>query len=517
MKFVMSALLAAALAAGSIPDAPAQAAQAAQPERLDKKNARAKALMEGLDHERLWGDEAYAKKQLARIEAALTEPVEHRFAVPLTHARTVALMALRRDEEALEASRALVGHAPEAPFIYGVPLIILAQTGREIESVGFLEAAARHVTGADLPEFRRRLFGDLISRLFNGLPPMAESDARGRFAEALLTLQWPDPARTSKLDIMRLVAARARLARGDAQGARALAAALVEPHSAILLVASSDTDALLDPSADRVKRVEEAIRAHDEETQAWLKRNPDSRAAILDRARFLRSVGREEDALALLLPHATDTEALEGDEDARWIANEAAYALLALDRADEAVAVMERLARLDPDKHPGLVAQLINYGDMLILAGRHAAAAEHLAKLDAQYSRLASDIGRMWLWSKAACAHWLRGDAAGTASWLAKVEAKSSTNRPAHSEALVCLDRADDAEKVMMERLRSEEGDFIIVGFQNYTLGPAGTEVDRLLRARRKALIARPAVAAEIARKGRSLSLPLSKAYWGGY
>jgi hypothetical protein len=121
----------------------------------------------------------------------------------------------------------------------------------------------------------------------------------------------------------------------------------------------------------------------------------------------------------------------------------------------------------------------------------------------------------MWIWEGAACGSALAGDSAAAARWLEKVRAGSKDNEAAHTRALLCLDRLDEAEALLLKRLAGDDPEEVLRKVQDYRLGPGLTATQKLIDDRFRAVVARPAVQAAIAKVGRTLSLPLSKTYWG--
>ncbi len=80
---------------------------------------------------------------------------------------------------------------------------------------------------------------------------------------------------------------------------------------------------------------------------------------------------------------------------------------------------------------------------------------------------------------------------------------------------LLCANDLDGAASQIIERLNGHDASRMLVALQNYTIPGTGSASAQLLNERLERVVARPAVAAAIASKGRILKLPLSRTYWG--
>jgi hypothetical protein len=357
-----------------------------------------------------------------------------------------------------------------------------------------------------------------VSSVAHAFRQASDKSSQWRLAEALVGLGWPGPDQVWLLDWQRLTAIDGRLAKGDVAGAKAYAADVTTPQPLARLLVGRKYDLLFEPGLDRGDAIRRALARYDGDSARRLAAKPADLHLLLDRAQFLRGVGREEAALALLLPASSDMAKVEeGGEPAFWIVNEAAYALLALGRGDEAVALMERLVALGVDEHPALISMAINQGEILNGAGRHGEAAAHAERLFAQSEEWASDYGDMWMWSIAACGHAEAGRPAAAAPWLDRLKAASASNESAHMRAQLCLGDLESAERLLVRRLEGDDGPDVLLKLQNYTLQLPAAGFYRRLEERWMGLRERPAVAAALTRVGRILDLPLSRTYWGDY
>jgi tetratricopeptide (TPR) repeat protein len=468
--------------------------------------------------EQVMFDSAVAAEVLPLVERLrLAEGQHASFTMMLDTYQLAALSGLQRHEEALVLVRKLLGSSGQPPNAYVLALYVTARANEPLGALSVVEAAARDATDAEaLAVVRQGFSKDIMRWMFSSLDDANQQESRSRAAEALLTLGWPAPDAVATLDSFRGVAIDARLARNDVAGASALAATVSHPKKLLGLLLPHRYDALFGSDADRVSIFAEALARFDRVSAERRRANPGDLDLLRARAEFLAGVGRNKEALALLLPVTSDMEAVaRADEPGFWVVNKAASLLVGLGRPDEAVALMERMLALDMKEHPVLVNMAINHAGLLESIGRYREAAAYAAKLDGQAPAFASAYGSMWLWSAVVCGNALSGDSAAAAPWLRKIVEKGEANPAAHMHALICVDDLDGAEKVLLARVAGEGAEELLFDFQDYQLAePAAEDVmDR----RWRSLAARPAVRAAVARLGRILSLPLSNADWGEF
>lgn len=499
---------------------PPSASAHARPSKSElKASQRALEAVLASDTDRLMSDKAYAEQVLARIDKlpplSAARP-EVRNAV--NGIRMIALMGLEQYQEALRVAFELVAARPKEPSLYGAVFQLAALAGKPLEALQIMEKARAN---ADDPqkqsEWIEAFDTNTVYALSSRLRKEPNKEARWRLAEALIGLGWPGPDRIEELDGERLTAIEGRLAKGDQAGAKALVAQITTPEPLLRLLLARKNDRLFD-GVDRLARMRQALADYDRSTAERLKRQPDDLKTLLARTQHLRSVGRDAEALALLEPHISDMTAVKTvGEDAFWLVNEAAYAMLALGRGAEAVALMERLLGLGMDDHPELISMAINASEVMNAAGRHREGTALAAKLAAERAGIASPYGHMWMWSTAACGLALGGDVPGARPWLDKLEAGSKDNQAAHMRALLCAGDLDGAERLAVKRLAGDDPETALVAAQDYQLADYRSPERKLIETRWKAVLSRPAVQAAIAPIGRTMSLPLSRVYWGEF
>ncbi len=213
--------------------------------------------------------------------------------------------------------------------------------------------------------------------------------------------------------------------------------------------------------------------------------------AVLDRAQHLRATGRNAEALALLQPF-TPRRARDGrrGEQGMWLINEAAYSLSALGRDADAMRLMERIAALPVADNISLVSAFINRNDILFAAGRYADALAWGQRLDRDYSRFASDYGKMWIAAGLVCAYAGLNRSAEAAPQLERLRTTGTTANPAAlTLAYLCVGDSDAAAAVLVHRLESEDPESAILALQDYNIAERADSmkpvVDRLIALRR--------------------------------
>ena len=481
--------------------------------------AKAEAALAGVDQERLVADRDYAGEMLAHIDTLRAVRTEPDALFALDAMRLIALLGAVRNAEAAELGARLIAQRPSEPLVYPFALWAAVLAGRSDAAVPMLESAAQHMTRAEqLDAVGSALAEDLLGGIVRPLAQASNDGAMQRVAEVLLTIGPPLFDNAVDADRYRVLAIDGRLAAGNVAGAKALADRVTEVGAILRLIGARRYDPLFGGDADRLARLDRAIAAYDADTKKRTEGKADDLGGRLFRGQFLRGLAKEQEALAVLLPATRDMAAVEaGGEMAFWIVNEAAYALTSLGRNAEAIALMERLIALDMKKHPYLINMAINHGELLNIAGRHKEAAAYGTRLLEEAAGFESAYGRMWIWSAVACGHALAGDPAAAAPWLAKLEQGSIDNQAAHMRALLCANRLDRAEQLMLARLAGKDAEPALRLMHDYRLGSFKSPARRLLQERGLAVGRRPAVRAAVAKVGRTLSLPLSEVFWGDY
>ncbi len=475
------------------------------------------AAVAAADPLRMVRDRAYAAEMLAHMDRmAAVETDNPDFRIWLDNARLFALAGLeRRDEVAATVDRILAQRPAEARFYLSpwIASLVLEDFDRAIAVV---EGVSRNVRGVGWPDFRPVLTSDTVWPLLHRLRQEHQPEKRVRLAAALYHIGWPGGGDAQAADGLREILLEDRLRANDREGAAGIAAAITTPGSILPMIVQLRYDAVLAPGADRLDVLRRAMTAWDESTAEAIAAAPADMRIVLERAQLLRALGRDSDALAILQPFTRDIPAtVAAGEHGMWLINEAAYALAAMDRTDEAVALMRGLGRLPMSANPSLIGPAINATVILGDAGRFAQALEQLRQLETPAGQYANDYGRMWIAAGTACALAGLHREAEAAPQLARLRAQVEANPGALLRALICLRDDNGAAALLVERLGSDDPQNAILALQDYRVsgGPAREESHY---ARLVALRGRPEVREALGRVGRVLSLPVARSSIAG-
>jgi hypothetical protein len=510
---LLASLFAQETAPAPMPAPPAARAPAPARAPTSDELAESAAAIGVADTVRLLTDAAYAAEILRHLDRLAPTLADDAEAGPaLDNLRLIALARLdRRAEADILTDRILAGR-PTAPGQYIGPWLAAMIYNDPVRALAVVEAASRNVPGIARPALRGLLDRPIILMMFGRFE--GDKAARVRLAEALFRIGWPGNDEVAT-DDLRMILIGDRLDQGDRAGAAGFAATVATPASVVPLLVATRYDALLPADVDRLALLARAIEQRERETVAALAAAPRDGVRLIARAQHLRSVGRDADAVAVLAPAISDVAAATADEDVMWAVNETALALLALERNDEAMRLMERIAALPLDGHVHLVNARINHLVMLSSIGRYAEVLDRIARLDADRGFVANDYGKAWVASARVCALASLGRAAEAAAPLERLRGWSEVNAAALSQAFLCLDDRDAAAALLVQRLGRDDPDPAILALQDFRLGRE-TGPGGVLRARFLALRDRPEVRAALDRVGRIISLPLAATYWGG-
>lgn len=472
--------------------------------------------LDGFDYARLHTDRAYAQDMLATLDAALQSASDDpEVEAVMQGLRAAVLGALDRAPEAGVAVDRVVALGRPGKEAYGLAWLAAADMGDLARMVNLLEAMARNVPAADRGQLLALMPLTVVNMLEHSLRSEGRTADRRRLAEALIAMDWPDPLDRASADYFRRQLVDQRLEQRDLDSARQMAASVTSPSTLLSLLVHRKYDLAVAARGDASAAFTSALGAHDRATAAALAAQPQNHRFALSRAQHLRSVGREQDALAVLMPFTADLAATAAaDPQGIWLVNEAAYALLALGRRSEAVSLMSRLVAMDMAANPELIGPSINHSVVLWRAGRFDEALAHAQRLDREAQQYANDYGRMWIASSVVCSLASLDRGAEAAPWLRRMQAQADSNAAALTRAYLCLGDMDAAEALLVRRLESAEPESALLALQRYAVAVPGDEVERLY-SRLEQLRDRPAVRQAVDRVGRILNLPLSRIYWG--
>lgn len=337
---------------------------------------------------------------------------------------------------------------------------------------------------------------------------------RDRFAELLAASNWNRDAGPGARDWIFVSAMQSHFARGDEAGAIRLLDR-VEGPQALVETLIQNRYAGLWPIIEARAGADLALfaAAYEDTLAREYRADPDNATLVELSVLHMSDMGRHAEALALAAPIADDPRRVAAtDREGLWIVNHAAYAELALNRPDAALARMERLVARGLDSHPELISMAINRVLMLGSSGLYARALVEAEALAARTEAepLASDYGEMFLWSAAACSAHALGQRDVAARWRARIDAMPDANEHATMRTYLCMDDMAAAEAFVIRRLTSDEPIEMLKSFQRSAIVASRTPADAELRARFEALHNRPAVRAALERVGRIRQFAIS-------
>lgn len=509
------ALLAISFAAGGAAAKPAQAEQSQ--DRIAQQRIEAMEAIQAVEQGRIASDKAYAETMLRNFD--LAEPLVKDDPLRLLAFNTIKMVALvgaGRLDEADALSRRTVAANPDQSDAYKIRFSVALARQNAADAIAVLETADRKVKS---PAQRKKLATIPSAHTVNGLQQWfqgrQDTVSQQRLAEVLLRLNWDGDGDPSWVDSLRMRVLKKRLEHGDTAAAKALADAVDTPQAVLTLLVMRKYDVLVEPGIDRNQRFQAAVDLEAARTLRDLSDDPDDDDVVLRRIAHLSSLGKNEEILTLTAALAADMELVaEKGQPAFWAISDRAKALRRLGRSDESIALMEKLIAPDFKQYPELINMRINHLGDLSRAGRHAAAFEQARALSENAGRYANAYGHRWIWSSAACALAAQGKVAEAETWLAKLRDKSSENYWALNHALICTDKLDEAELLMVKKLGEDSPIGLVGAFQNYKEDSAHPSAfDKHIEDGWRTLADRPAVKAAFDKVGRVLTLPTVASY----
>jgi hypothetical protein len=470
------------------------------------------------DTRRLLTDRAYAGELLGHLDRIAPYMSDDAAATnAVRNMRLLALATLGRTAEGAPLIDQILDSRPSEAGQYAAPWLAALTFQDRGRAVAVIETASRAVPGVRWADLRTLLDRQTVSSLLFELKNEAGNADRVRFAEALFRIGWPGGGDVESGDFIRSILLEDRLAAGDVAAARSYAEGITTLPTTVPVLVGKRYDVALPPDADRMAMLRAAIAREERATSDALAAAPGDPRRLLDRAQHLRGLARDAEALALLRPYIADVPATAANgEFGMWVLNEAVFAMAALGRYDEAVALMDRIAALPLAGNPSLISLRINRLELLWEAGRHDEALRRAAALDAEAGRYASDYGKMWIAAARVCALASLNRGGEAAPDLARLRTLGEVNPSALSRAYLCLGDEAAAGALMVHRLQAADPDPAIMVLQDYSLDtPHG--LSATLAARLAALRERPEVRAAFDRVGRRLTLPLARTYYGDY
>ncbi len=495
-------------------DAPVAAARPSQAEIQASLNAIGAA-----DTRRLLGDRTYAGELLDHLDRVAPYMSDDAAAAnAIRNMRLLAYATLDRRADGGPIIDQVIEARPGEGGQYAAAWLAALQFRDWPRAVALMETASRAVPGVRWADLRNMLDRQTVSSLLFALKTETGRADRVRFAGALFRIGWPGGGDAESGDHIRAILLEDRLAAGDVTAARDYADGISSLGNFVPLLLGKRYDPSLPADANRLVMLRAAIARRDQVTRDALATEPANFMFLVERANYLRSLARDEEAVALLRPHLADLPATAANgEHGIWVVNEAASALATLGRNEEALALMERVSALPLAENPSLISLRINHLGMLWAAGRQEEVLRRAALLDVDADRFASDYGKSWIAAARVCALAALGRAGETAPVIERLRGWSEINPGALSNAYICLGDDGAAAALMVRRLEASDPDPAIQALQDYTLGPAATGPTATMQQRLLVLRDRPEVRAALDRVGRRLTLPLARGYWGEF
>jgi tetratricopeptide (TPR) repeat protein len=470
--------------------------------------------IDAVDWMRLQRERDYAQQILDAIDLVRRRVPGEEVVSYTEELRLFALVTTDRRSEALAVVDRTLSSRPATAMPYRGAWFAALRLDDTDRAIRIVEQAARTLRSNQWPVLREILEKDSVWSLLGVLHARNDKPSRARLAEALLQVGWPGYQELESLDALRMMLVEDRIVRGDRSGASAVASGIGTPQDILRMILQRQYDDLLAPGEDRLSVLSRVVTDYDRHSAERLAAAPEDMQRVLDRAQFLRGLGREAEALALLEPFTRDVPAIVARNDrGMWVVNEAAYALIALRRDDEAVALTAQLAALPIEPNPALIGPSINHGAVLLRVGRHAEALAHALHLEREQAAHANDYGKMWIYGTIVCAMERLNRRDEAEPWLNRMRESSDDNPSALTQAYLCRNDLDAAEALLVQRLEGREPEMALRAIQIYAAdnGAPLDPIDERLDIVRE----RPAVRAAAGRVGRILELPLSRIYWG--
>jgi tetratricopeptide (TPR) repeat protein len=348
------------------------------------------------------------------------------------------------------------------------------------------------------PELLPNIDSSAIPQLVYG--PDSESEARYELMQALFDANWNDP---SAADGVWYQLAIAQVQRGRMDDAQRTVRRIDHAGSIIRLRADKRFDAIVDPRADafdpalsarrQLERLRQAADAAPDEIDPIVQLG----YAMSVLGMFGEMVGLADEAIERIVNAPAGKPPFTDMHNQVWLMNLRSDALLALGKREEALAELKRARDLDENGGAN-VSQALNLGELYCRLQRPREALREITRVGST-----SGYGRMVQAAMEHCADVELGDSKGALAALDYLR-KHEQDAPLQLlDALLLESRMDEAaslvEKLLADGYR--RGDILDWMQDTRSTPPLPGDVAQVEN--RKALIARPDVAAALERVGR--------------
>jgi hypothetical protein len=274
-----------------------------------------------------------------------------------------------------------------------------------------------------------------------------------RLADAVFKGAWTPKDPFIDLSDIRRAYVLGLLSRGRQADAEREAARITDGGALMSIRADKRFDALKGSGSQRFS-IKAAARARLDAVDALLKTHPQFLAGPNAKAEILIALNRADEALAVidaaLAKTATGADAFEDQaEKLAWAHNTRQIALNRLGRRDEALDALAAGARVPDNGRPN-VSQTLNLAVAQVQAGQAKAALTTVASVRLD---LMSPYGRAVMLKAKTCAAAALGDAPLAQAARRELEALGDASRGASLDALLCTGDLDAAAKLMIARL----------------------------------------------------------------
>lgn len=244
---------------------------------------------------------------------------------------------------------------------------------------------------------------------------------------------------------------------------------------------------------------------------------PETLAPVRALMSSLRALGRYDEAIQVgqaLRARLQDGEAFDDrEEQGDWVLIQLGHSLLDTGDLAGAEAVFDEAVGGEDDRGASTDARM-NWAGRLLDLSRPRDVLKVLDGLDLDY---VTPYGEAWVDSQKTCA--LNDiDPKAAAALLESLRKRRDENPGALSQALICMDRLDEAAALLIWRLQTPE--HRSGGLDPFWIARPPPVVPPWLarfESRRQALLSRPDVRAALDKVGRPVTTPLGGDYWGGF
>ena len=231
----------------------------------------------------------------------------------------------------------------------------------------------------------------------------------------------------------------------------------------------------------------------------------------------LRALGRYDEAIQVgeaYRARLQDGETFDdAEEQADWVLILLANSLLDTGKVKEAEAVFIEAIGGD-DKRAGSTDVRMNWAGRLLDLARPQDVLKVLSGIDLDY---VTPYGETWIDSQKTCAQ-NDIDAKAAEPMLESLRKRRDENPGALSQALICMNRLDEAAALLIWRLQTpEHRSGALDPFWNAKAPPYIPPWLAEFERRRQSILVRADVKAALAKVGRPVTTPLGGDYWGGF